>query len=275
VIGEWDIVVVDNGSVDGTPAAIRSEFAEVRVVEAGENIGFGAANNRAAALASGEWLFLLNPDTTVVPGALEALLDAARRRSASVVAPRLVWPDGRYQNDSAERRLPAFWTFISEFLMVHRFASGGGISNFDPDRAGRLEQPIAAALLVRRDVFEQVGGFDERFHPIWFEDVDLCKRLLEAGHEIWYEPTAVIRHARQHSLPLFTTTAVQAMINANAIRYGRKHFSPAAAATMRVLAVIGVLARGVLRTGRPRTAAGHFALAWRMARHSDESRWYR
>lgn len=135
---------------------------------------------------------------------------------------------------------------------------------------------MAAAVMIRRDVYAAIGGFDERFHPIWFEDVDLCKRLIDAGYEIWYDPSAAITHVGQHTLTMYNLTAVMAMWNANMIRYARKHF-PRWAGFLRVVAMVGTVLRAFVRGLQPRftrAALGHLRLAWRMARYSDESRWY-
>jgi N-acetylglucosaminyl-diphospho-decaprenol L-rhamnosyltransferase len=280
---DWEVVIVDNGSSDGTIQLIRQAYPWVRLVEAGANIGFSAACNAGAAATTAPWILFLNPDTITRGNAPCVLLETAKRKNLTVVAPRLTDREGNYQYASAELRLPSFAYFTLEYLLVNRlwprnpWRRRADVADFDPLKERVIEQPIGAAFLVRRDVFEAIGGFDERFHPLWFEDVDICKRLTEAGHEIWYEPRAEIVHIGQHTLPLFTTTRVRAMFNANAIRYVRKHFSPAEAAAMRGIAVAGTLLRTIVRAFQPgafRVVREHVALIGRMIRFSDESRWY-
>lgn len=276
----WEVIVVDNGSSDGTLTTVRSGFPWVHLVDSGANIGFAAACNAGAAVATTPWVFFLNPDTIVTDGALDTLIESATLLGATVMAPRLNGGDGRYQAESAELRLPTFRQLLSESFLLHRLlpramgASSTTLPGFDPTKRRLVEYPIGAALLVRRDVFAAQGGFDERFHPIWFEDIDLCRRLGEAGHAIWYEPSALIVHVRQHTLGLFTTTAVRAMFNANQIRYARKHYAPWQAGVLRGATAAGTMLRAVLRIPHPRVALGHLRLAWRMIRHSDELRWY-
>jgi GT2 family glycosyltransferase len=189
--------------------------------------------------------------------------------------------DGEYQVEGAELRLPSFAYMSLEAGLVHRLwprtRRNAVLSGFDPTKPRLLERPSTAAFLMRRDVFEKLGGFDERFRPAWFEDIDLCKRIIDGGGTIHYVPDAVITHVGRSTIPLFSTISVLAMWDANRLRYTRKHFSPWQAAVMRGLTIFGTLLRGAVRAVNPRTAKslpGHLRLAWRMARYSDESKWY-
>ena len=281
-VENWEVIVVDNGSRDDTTQVVSREFPWAKLIATGANRGFSAANNTGAAAATAPWLFFLNPDTIVIPGALETLLAAANARRATVIAPRMNEPDGRYQPGSSDDRMPTFISLLVEALLPkpvrpELIRRGTGPGGFDPARAQMVERPMAAAVMIRRDVYEAVGGFDERFHPIWFEDVDLSKRLRDRGHEIWYEPAAVITHVGNHSRTLYNLVAVQAMWNANMVRYARKNFPGWQAATLRASAAAGIVIRGFARIFDPRfvrAVPGHLRLGWRMARYADESRWY-
>jgi GT2 family glycosyltransferase len=271
----WQVAVADNGSSDGTPDMIRREFPWVRVVPGTSNIGFAWGCNAAAAATDAPWVLFLNPDTVVPRGALDLLLERTVSRGAVAAAPQLVGSDGKYQAHSADRRLPSFGFLLLETLLVHRLWPGNpwrrraNLAGFDPRTARSVEQPIGAGLFVRRDVFDQLGGFDERFQPIWFEDVDLCRRLIDSGHHIAYVGDVAVTHIGQHSLSYFPTTTVLARWNANLVRYARKHFTRAQAEAIRVGAIVGAVLRGVLRA-----SPGHFRLAGRMMRHANEARWY-
>lgn len=178
---DFEVVVVDNASQDGSPDMVRRDFPWVRLVTLDQNLGFGAGNNRAAEEATGDRLLLLNADAWLADGALAAMdraLDADPRRAA--VAPRLLYPDGRRQFHWA----PAT-SVVGEALQMAR--------NRFEDRAWVHREPprwlwpllgapwyTAACLLLRRRAFEEVGGFDDRFF-LYFEDVDLCLRLRHAG----------------------------------------------------------------------------------------------
>lgn len=190
-----EVLVVDNASSDGSPAMLRAAFPEVRVLAQQTNLGFGAANNLAAASATGEALLLLNADAWLEPGALERLaarLDGEER--LGLVAPRLLYPDGGRQFCwSPERGV------LGEVLQRLRnpweaqpWAHGWLARAFA--RLAGYPWYTAACVLVRTAAFRAVGGFDESFF-MYFEDVDLCLRLRRAGWRLAEEPAAVVRHA--------------------------------------------------------------------------------
>jgi GT2 family glycosyltransferase len=190
-----EVLLVDNASTDDSVALVRAEFPHVRVLEQRANIGFGAANNLAAAEARGRALLLLNADAWLEEGAL-ALLEARleRERRLALVAPRLLYPDGRRQFAwSPERNV-----FGEALQQVRNRHEGRGWAHGFVLRAlsrmlGRIWY-TAACVLVRADAYSEVGGFDERFF-MYFEDVDLCVRLEAAGWRLGQEPRAVARHA--------------------------------------------------------------------------------
>jgi N-acetylglucosaminyl-diphospho-decaprenol L-rhamnosyltransferase len=278
----WDIVVVDNASRDDTREIISARFPWARLLAQPANLGLAPAYNLGAAAAKAPLILFLNSDTIVQDGALDRMVAALESTGAAAVVPRLNWPDGRYQRESAERRTPGFSYLALECLLLHRVIWWGGRrgdadTSFDPSLPQFVEQPISAALLVRAALFRELGGFDGRFVPIWFDDTDFCKRLDEAGARIWYVPDAVVVHLRQHSLPLFTATQVRAIWNANLLRYARKHFTDFQSSMLRGAAVVGTVMRGLVQLANPRrftAGLGHFLLALRMIRYSDESRWY-
>ena len=193
----WDeILVADNASHDGTPAMVARDFPHVRLLELGENLGFGAANNRAAALARGEFLLLLNSDAWPAPGALELLrqrLEAAPR--LALVAPQLYYPDGRPQ-----------FTWVPETgvigeaaqMLRNRHESAAWNHRLVPALLRPILGPgwyTAACVLVRKSAFDEIGGFDERFF-LYFEDVDLCRRLRLAGWRLALESEARAFHVK-------------------------------------------------------------------------------
>jgi len=189
------VVVVDNGSSDGSPELIPHRFPYVRLLRMGHNAGFAVANNVAAACADGDALLLLNNDAWLETGALERLrqrLDADPR--IGLVAPRLVSPDGRAQFVwSPDRSL--FGAAVQR--LRNRFE--GRWWNH------RLLPPLlrlvlgrgwytGACVLVRRRAFDEVGGFDPGFF-LYHEDTDLCLRLRRAGWRLAWQPRATVVHA--------------------------------------------------------------------------------
>jgi hypothetical protein len=184
-----EVVVVDNGSADGSAELVRSDFGAAALIARADNAGFARAANEGARATEAPYLFFLNPDTVVHDGALPALaafLDAHPR--AAVVAPRLHTPAGRLE--STLRDEPTAFNLLREHLPLFRRRAARWDRH---ERRRRADWIVGAALLVRRAAFDAVGGFDERF-PLYYEDADLCLRLGDAGYECWLEPAARITH---------------------------------------------------------------------------------
>jgi len=190
-----EVIVADNASTDGSVEMVREEFPGVRLLELGENLGFGAANNRAAELARGDRLLLLNSDAWLEGDALERLsaaLDADPHAGAA--APELRYPDGRRQF----AWVPETGVLGEALQKVRNRFEGRGWAHRPPPRwlpvLGRFWL-TAACLLVRRQAFEEVGGFDEGYF-LYFEDVDLGRRLRLAGWRLLPVPGAVAHHVK-------------------------------------------------------------------------------
>lgn len=223
----FEIVVVDNGSADGSAAALKERFGgrpNVKIIVAAENLGFAAANNLAYQNSSGEYVFLLNPDTAVQPGALTALTDYLDGHAAvGAVGPKILNPDGTVQ--PSVRRFPKIWSSLLVISGLHRLFRPHRYlaDDFDYSREAEVQQVMGAALLTRRAVIDKVGGlFDERFW-LWYEEVDFCRRVKTANFKIIYYPRAAIMH---HGAAGFSQMAVFARKKAAAEslrHYFRKH----------------------------------------------------
>ncbi|MEA3401311.1 MAG: glycosyltransferase family 2 protein [Armatimonadota bacterium] len=193
-----EVIVVDNASSDGSADMVRAGHPEVTLIANDENVGYAAANNQAIERASGNYVLLLNPDIVVHPGALDALANALDRRSqAGAVAPRLILPDGSVQ--ASCRNFPTPDVVLYEALGFSRLFPRSRVFgkyrmtwwNYDEERT--VDQPMASALLLRGEAIAEVGGMDESF-PMFFNDVDLCKRLWDADWEVWFTPRASMDH---------------------------------------------------------------------------------
>jgi GT2 family glycosyltransferase len=192
---------VDNASTDGSPEMVRTEFPNVQLVVNSENRGFTAANNQGLALSQGRYLLLLNPDTKVVDDALTTMVRYMDDHpQVGALGPQLCYPDGSLQ--SSRRRFPTFATALVESTVVQEWWTDNRILRryymADTPNAGKLriqsvDWVVGACLLVRRLVYEQVGGLDETFF-MYSEELDWCKRIKEAGWEVIYLPTATIIH---------------------------------------------------------------------------------
>jgi hypothetical protein len=199
---EHEVIVVDNASNDDSAVLVRAEFPEVRLIANADNRGFAAGNNEAYAAAQGNYIWLLNPDTEVLDDAARVMLDflaAPPTGRMGAVASALI--DARtHRPQRSCRTFPtpaALWTealgLARAFPRSRRFGFYRmGWWRYHDTRP--VEQPMASSLLLKRQAIEAAGGlFDEQF-PIFFNDVDLCWRLYQAGWEIWYLPSAHVLH---------------------------------------------------------------------------------
>jgi GT2 family glycosyltransferase len=193
-----EIVVVDNGSQDGSIEMVRGDFPQVRLAVNPDNPGFGAAANQAFALTSSPYLLLLNGDTQARPGgllAIEGYLD--RHPRVGVLGPKLVFPDGRLQSSCSTFPHPmvplvkskGLTRLIARFPILRRKV----LDTWPHDRARKVPWVSGAALAIRREAFLSVGGFDESFH-LYFEEPDLCRRMLNRGWETHFAPVTEVVH---------------------------------------------------------------------------------
>jgi GT2 family glycosyltransferase len=192
------IIVVDNHSGDGSVEMVRAEFPIVELVVNEENLGFAAGNNQAIRAAQAPILLLLNPDTEVEASALASLLSVfAEEPRAAAVAAQLILPDGSVQRSCRGFPEPAalFYEAVGlSRLFPHSETFGRyRMTYWDHESHREVEQPMASALAVRRSALDEVGLFDESF-PLYFNDVDLCYRLRQAGWNILFEPKAKVKH---------------------------------------------------------------------------------
>jgi GT2 family glycosyltransferase len=253
----FELVVVDNGPGRGASqrlaAASVAPPAGLTLLEPGRNLGFAGGINAGVAAARAPAVLLLNPDAVPEPGALDALLAGlAAHPEAAGLAPRLIGPDGRSQHRWQLRPLPGVATLLAQTL----FLPAGGGPREEPAASERVEQPAAAALLLRLSALEAAGGLDEGFHPAWFEDVDLARRLAAAGATLLYWPQAVFRHGLGAAVPRLGYGRFLWIYYRNLVRYLAKHHGALAAAAARAVLPGAALARLVaLPLRRPRRAA--------------------
>jgi GT2 family glycosyltransferase len=250
---DCEIIVVDNASTDETVRRVE-EFAAwhpVRLIANQQNRGFGAAVNQGAHEGAGEALLILNPDSIAEPGAVAALLRCMESTGADAVGGALLEADGQPDRGFAFRRLPTPWALMFEATLVNRGWPGNPVNrryrclDADYSRQQEVDQPAGACLAVRRDAWDKVGGFDEQFFPVWFEDVDLCKRMSDQGGRIVYCPEARFRHGGAHSVGQLSFRDKQLFWYANMLRYARKHFSSGQLFLLRLAIVKGMLLRSI------------------------------
>jgi len=195
--GLVDVWVVDNGSTDGSREAVREEFGWVTFECPGRNLGFGAAVNLVAARTRGDWIAPANADVAPTSGAVQCLLETGERHpEAGILAPRLLLPDGSTQHSVFPLPSVRISLLLGSQLwrlspvLADRLCLEGA---WGPDRDRAVPWAIGAFLLVRRPLFDQVGGFDER-QWLYAEDLDLAWRVRQAGSSTRYVPAARVRH---------------------------------------------------------------------------------
>jgi len=198
--------VVDNGSADGSVELVKGQFPWVRLLANRENRGFARANNQALRLAQGRHLLLLNPDTVVLDGALDAMVHFMDHHpDAGVVGCRLLNPDGTLQTSSY--RFPTLLTILASTYRLKRLLPLGSLrasalgrlleGRFghlsSHDRVRSVDFVTGACMMVRREAMEQVGLMDEGFF-LYAEEIDWCRRIKEAGWEVYFIPRAQVMH---------------------------------------------------------------------------------
>lgn len=191
-----EVWLVDNGSSDGSIAAIRKEFPEVHLLDAGKNLGFGAANNAAMQQARGNYFLLINSDAFPKPGSIAKLVSHLEIHPKSgVVGPRLLNEDGSLQQSCFRFPSPlqAWLENLWLTVLFHDHRLLGDYRFWRHDKTRHVDFVIGACLLVRRSVYETVGGFDERFF-MYQEEADWQKRMHSAGWEVSFIPEAEVTH---------------------------------------------------------------------------------
>lgn len=191
-----EIIIVDNNSQDNSIDIIENQFPDIKLIKLPKNIGFGAGNNAGAKIATGEFLFLLNTDTILIENTSQVLSNYLHQnQDVGVVSSRITFQDGSYQLSCG--KLP---NLIVEFIDKFRYSldrKWHSIFSSLYDRQYSSVQEVGwvtgACLMIRRDVFKQLRGFDESFF-MYFEDKDICKRVHDAGFKVIYYPKTSLIH---------------------------------------------------------------------------------
>lgn len=189
----YEIIIVDNQSADGTPSMLREEFPHIQLIEAGANLGFGRANNLGAEQARGKYLFFLNTDTILLNNAVKILVDFMENHPrAGICGANLYTHDMReghsfFPLPTVANEIKAQFPFIitKNSLFYTTFNRTG--------KPLEVDCILGADLMIRRDVFEQVGGFDPDFF-LYYEETEMTYRVRKAGYKVYSVPDAEIIH---------------------------------------------------------------------------------
>ncbi len=192
-LNDFEVIVVDNDSRDGSIEMLDKNFKDkVKIIANKENIGFGPANNQGAQIAKGEYLFFLNSDTIIKDDILTLIKNFLETNSqVGIVSPCLLLENGTKQEF-------AFGNFPTLFNSVFRKID---IKNTNNNKPREVDWVSGAALIIRKNIFKKVGGFDENFF-MYFEDVDLCKRVWDLGYKIMILPQFFLVHLGGKSIDI-------------------------------------------------------------------------
>ena len=237
--------VVDNASTDDSPRMVREKFPQVHLVENRENVGFARANNQAIQRCTGKYILLLNPDTLVASGALQALVDFLDKHpEAGAAGARILNSDGSLQISSHPRP-----TLSRELWRLFHLDVLSAYAMYPPTK-WETNQPQevdvlgGACLLLRKEVLEQVGVLDEDYF-IYSEEVDLCYRIQRAGWRLFWVPQAEVVHFGGQSTQQAPTEMFLNLYHGK-IKYFRKHNGWSAAQIYKLILMIAALSRLVL-----------------------------
>ncbi len=228
----FEYLLVDCDSGDGVLDFVRKRFPWATPIDAGANIGFGAGNNLGIRRARGRYVLLLNPDITVFPGELERWISwMDQHPDVGISGPRLTNPDGTDQDSCY--RFPELLMPIYRRTMLGKTPWGKSaiarylMKEMDRTRMQDVDWVLGAAMLIRREVIDEIGDFDQRFF-MYYEDADLCFRAWERGWRVTYTPEARIVHYHQRQSQtrffwqMFTNRVTRTHI-ASGVKYFLKH----------------------------------------------------
>ena len=250
------VIVVDNASEDATCRAV--ERCGVRLISNRRNLGFAAAVNQGARALETRFLLLLNPDAVIERG-LEALREACGSPGVAAAGGALVDNQGCLQVGFMLRRFPTAMTLCYEVLLLNRLWPRNRVNwqyrclDLDYRAALDVEQPAGAFLMIRRDAWESLGGFDESFYPLWFEDVDFLKRAKDSGYRVRFIPDAVAKHTGAHSIRKISLEFRQLYWYRSLLKYAAKHFPPGAEKAVCLAVIVGSVLRTVLGISHQRS----------------------
>ena len=264
----WEILVVDNASTDNTLPLARRFADKVQIVAEHQNLGFAGAVNQALRITSSDVVVILNPDAVPSPGTLDCLAAAVANPEIGAAGGLLLDEHRKVQHGFVMRRFPTLIYMICETLLLNRLWPRNPWNrryrclDADYDRVQVVDQPAGAALAFRSEVWRAVGGFDQQFYPVWFEDVDFCRRISDRGWKLLYEPNAIFSHAGAHSVDKLSYSDRQLFWYSNLLRYFQKHHGRLETLMLRAAIFVGatIRAAAIVAGVGPRTATRTEAL---------------
>lgn len=272
---QFEVIVSDNGSTDGSVAWIRSNYPQVRVLENGANLGFAKANNVGIRAATGEYVLILNPDTICHDGALDKWMKFADAHpEAGAYGCRVHNPDQTFHEPA--QLFPTVRRYWFEAVFLHKLGrfsewfSSGEYKGWDGTTERTIDWQSGCCVLFRADVLAQLNGFDERFFYN-FEEVDLCKRVWDLKRPILYTPEPIFTHLWGQSVKRFPIRFALEKLR-NRYRYFWKHFGPGSMESLRAATLTHFRVRRTLYSIR-RLFGTNESLEGRLAMYKTVIEW--
>jgi len=260
---EFEVIVSDNGSTDGSVEQVRREFPAVRLIENGKNLRFAKGNNVAIRATQGEYVLILNPDTIIHEGALDGMVKFADAHpEAGAFGCKVVNRHGQYWISARPTHtLRAEWCtalglgFLSP---ISEWFNAGAYVNWNGDTERTVGWLAGCFILVRGDLLRQLGGFDEQFF-YYYEDTDLCRRIWDAGYPVLYNPNFSITHlGGQSTINRFNPTSFALDAEVTRYRYCYKYYGAKGVRSLRRASLVGLSLRRlvyrILQLARPNEA---------------------
>ncbi len=246
-LGLTRIVVVDNASTDATREAVLRRQG-VQLLSNSSNRGFAGGVNQAIRLLETSLVLILNPDTVLLDN-LDTLRNEFADPKVGAAAGLLENASGQAQRGFTIRSFPTPTALAFEILGWNRLFPSNPVNRsyrclgLPLDTPCDVEQPAGAFLLVRRAAWQGIGGFDERFQPVWFEDVDFCLRLDRSGYRIRFIPGVRAQHIGGHSVARMSSKCQQLYWYGSLLKYAAKHFRPAGTRAVCAAVLLGSVPR--------------------------------
>jgi GT2 family glycosyltransferase len=237
-----EVIVVDNGSKDGSPAMVHEHFPTVKLIEPGYNTWFTGGNNLGIQAATGEYVFILNPDTAMQPGTLQTMARYLREHpNVGAITGQMQYPQGGRQYTGS--RVPGYldlllgYTFLGALLAPwrNRRRQAMWYAGWQRDTTRPVEVIPDSCMMVSLDLWRSLGGYDERL-KLYFTEDDICKRIRARGCEVHFVAEAVLLHEEHASTSQVQRLASQVYFD-DLIYFARRYYGALAALILRVLIV--------------------------------------
>ncbi len=239
-----EVILVDNNSTDKSIYDAVKDYYKINLIALDENVGFGRANNKGVENANGNYILFLNPDTILIQDFITPIIDFIEKNSTiGACAPMLVYPDSSYQT-STGFRMGLFYEFLEAFMLIGIYRKImqslylKKMHDIKPVNAGWVS---GACLIIKKSVFEKVGGFTEDYF-LNYEDIDLCRKLELAGFSNYYFPYLKCIHSDHKSFDKNFSLLVYSRYKSRLV-YAKHHYNYVIASLVRLIHIAGILSR--------------------------------